>query len=143
VRRFVFKPKWVLGHLLVVAAALTCLRLGDWQWTRALSTESVQNWGYAFQWPLFSVCFLVGWWRMLMLESRRLDEEGEQPKAQPPPPVDAPLLAGPAPRPAPARRARGEDDEEDGLAAYNRMLALLAAEDKARDEARDQARDKA
>lgn len=74
VRRFVFKPRWILGHFLVVAAALTCIRLADWQLSRAHITEALQNWGYAFQWPLFSIFFLVGWWRMLRLESIRLDE---------------------------------------------------------------------
>ena len=74
VRRFVFKPRWIVGHVLVVAAALTCIRLADWQLSRAHVTEALQNWGYAFQWPLFSVFFLIGWWRMLRLESIRLDE---------------------------------------------------------------------
>lgn len=73
-RRFVFKPRWILGHFLVVAAALTCIRLADWQLSRAHITEALQNWGYAFQWPLFSIFFLIGWWRMLRLESIRLDE---------------------------------------------------------------------
>jgi hypothetical protein len=74
VRRFVFKPRWILGHLFVVAAAYTCIRLADWQLSRAHITEALQNWGYALQWPLFSVFFLIGWWRMLKLESIRLDE---------------------------------------------------------------------
>lgn len=64
----------MFGHLVVVVAILTCLWLGDWQWFRAETTGSVQNWGYALQWPLFAVCFAVGWWRMLRLESRRMDE---------------------------------------------------------------------
>jgi DNA-binding transcriptional regulator of glucitol operon len=75
VRRFVFQPRWILGHFLVVAAALTCIRLADWQLSRAHITEAMQNWGYAFQWPLFSVFSLIGWWRMLRLESIRLDEQ--------------------------------------------------------------------
>lgn len=64
----------MFGHLVTVVAVLTCLWLGDWQWFRAETTGSVQNWGYALQWPLFAVCFAVGWWRMLLLESRRLDD---------------------------------------------------------------------
>ncbi|GAA5169090.1 hypothetical protein GCM10023321_64100 [Pseudonocardia eucalypti] len=64
----------MFGHLVTVVAVLTCLWLGDWQWFRAETTGSVQNWGYALQWPLFAVCFVVGWWRMLLLESRRLDD---------------------------------------------------------------------
>ena len=149
VRRFALKPKWMFGHLLTVAAALTCLRLGEWQWTRALTTEEAQNWGYALQWPLFSVCFLVGWWRLLRLESRRLDELAEPPGTVPAEPaLDAPLLAPPtdvvrAPA-APSAVAvpsavagdpvRTEEDEQ--YEAYNRMLAALAAHDQERDDAR-------
>ncbi|MGQ0482277.1 MAG: hypothetical protein ACT4O0_14800 [Pseudonocardia sp.] len=134
-RRFVFQPKWVFGHLMAVAAALTCLWLGDWQWTRALTTAEAQNWGYALQWPLFSVCFLVGWWRMLRLESRRLDELDDASAATPAPTVNAPLLAPPT---APAAAARPADsDEDEQHAAYNRMLAALAAQDAAQASARE------
>ncbi len=138
-RRFVFQPKWVFGHLMAVAAAITCLWLGDWQWTRALTTAEAQNWGYALQWPLFSVCFLVGWWRMLRLESRRLDELDEGSAATPAPAVDAPLLAPPA-TPAAAvplvsDRPAGADEDEQH-AAYNRMLAALAAQDAAQQDSR-------
>jgi DNA-binding transcriptional regulator of glucitol operon len=75
VRRFVFAPRWVFGHVLVLAAIASCLLLGDWQWGRAEVTHSLQNMAYALQWPLFAVFFAVSWWRMLRLESRRLDEE--------------------------------------------------------------------
>lgn len=130
VRRFVFQPRWVLGHLLVLAAALSCLLLADWQWTRAYQTEALQNWGYALQWPLFSVFFLIGWWRMLRLEARRLEDErrGASTSATEPA-LDAPVLAPPT---APDRRAEGPEQDADGpdvderLAAYNRMLAALA-----------------
>jgi hypothetical protein len=132
VRRFVFKPRWILGHLLVVAAALTCIRLADWQLSRAHITEALQNWGYAFQWPLFSVFFLIGWWRMLRLESIRLDEL-EAARAQDGP--DCPDGPDEAAVPAPvADIPRGPAEPEDEqLAAYNRMLAALAARDEARD----------
>lgn len=83
----------MFGHLVVVVAMLTCLWLGDWQWFRAETTGSVQNWGYALQWPLFAVCFAVGWWRMLRLESRRLDEltaEAAVASAASPAPVERP-----------------------------------------------------
>lgn len=136
-RRFAFKPKWVLGHLLTLAAALTCLRLGDWQWTRALTTAETQNWGYALQWPLFSVCFLVGWWRMLRLESRRLDELGESPGLAPAEPArDAPLLTSPTDVVSAPARDVVRTEEDDQHEAYNRMLAVLAAEDEERDGAR-------
>jgi hypothetical protein len=133
VRRFVFKPRWILGHLFVLAAAYTCLRLGGWQLGKAHLTAAALNWGYAFQWPLFAVCFLIGWWRMLLLESRRLDDlerEGppEEPAGEPPP--------APAPPPKAVQPADEDDAEGRQLAAYNRMLAALAAKDSADDQAR-------
>jgi DNA-binding transcriptional regulator of glucitol operon len=77
VRRFVFAPRWVFGHVLVVVAVASCLLLAQWQWGRAEVTHSLQNMAYALQWPLFAVFFAVMWWRMLRLESQRLDEEAE------------------------------------------------------------------
>jgi DNA-binding transcriptional regulator of glucitol operon len=77
VRRFVFAPRWVFGHALVVVAVVSCLLLAQWQLGRAEITHSLQNMAYALQWPLFAVFFAVMWWRMLRLESRRLDEEAE------------------------------------------------------------------
>jgi DNA-binding transcriptional regulator of glucitol operon len=139
VRRFVFKPRWILGHLLVLAAAYTCLRLGGWQLGRAHVTESAQNWGYAFQWPLFAVCFLIGWWRMLRLESIRLDEQQADQGDVAASTVDTPVLTSPAFDPPAGSAPAGSELEpvlsrEDAEhAAYNRMLAALAAQDAARD----------
>jgi hypothetical protein len=157
-----FKPRWIFGHFMVVAAAVTCIRLADWQLSRAHITEALQNWGYAFQWPLFSAFFLIGWWRMLRLESVRLDEleaadaaeaseadgsaadasepvskAGTRRRARDRPPLTAPILTpSPQPRQTPASEPTGPADPEDEqLAAYNRMLAKLASQDAARDEA--------
>lgn len=135
-RRFVFTPRWILGHLFVLAAAYTCLRLGGWQLGKAHLTAAALNWGYAFQWPLFAICFLVGWWRMLLLESRRLDDlERVDPPDEPSPATVPPRAAAPVASIEPD--AGGADEELDAedrdLAAYNRMLAALAAQDEARD----------
>jgi DNA-binding transcriptional regulator of glucitol operon len=161
VRRFVFAPRWVFGHVLVLAAIASCLLLGDWQWGRAEVTHSLQNMAYALQWPLFAVFFAVSWWRMLRLESRRLDEEAADPvvdsesdrvadsesDADPAQPSRAsqPEPAQPGqPEPAGpvvARQApvRSDEDDDPELAAYNRMLAELAARDQEAEAARDQA----
>jgi DNA-binding transcriptional regulator of glucitol operon len=154
VRRFVFAPRWVFGHVLVLAAIASCLLLGDWQWGRAEVTHSLQNMAYALQWPLFAVFFAVSWWRMLRLESRRLDEEAadavadavadSESDADPAQPSRAsqPEPAQPEPaRPVVARQAPVQADEDDDpeLAAYNRMLAELAARDQEAEAARDQA----
>lgn len=155
-RRFVFAPRWVAGHVLVVVAVVSCALLGQWQWHRAEFTHSIQNYAYALQWPLFALFFLFMWWRMLRLESWRLDDEaqatadearadesadgsgaadgraGEPGRSAggtetPVPPV--------APRsPAPVLAPADPDDEDEGdrqLTAYNRMLAELAARDRA------------
>jgi DNA-binding transcriptional regulator of glucitol operon len=141
VRRFVFTPRWVLGHALVVAAAVCCVLLGRWQLGRAEITHSMQNMAYALQWPLFAVFFVLMWVQMLRLESRRLDEEadaeqpGEPETALPggepvPPGRTSPGQPVPAvAHPAESAVVHDEDDDPE-LAAYNRMLAELAARDR-------------
>jgi DNA-binding transcriptional regulator of glucitol operon len=123
----------MLGHALVVAAAVCCVLLGRWQLGRAEITHSMQNMAYALQWPLFAVFFVLMWIRMLRLESRRLDEEADA--EQPGEPEAASPGDEPAqPPPAVQRHAESavvHDEEDDPeLAAYNRMLAELAARDR-------------
>jgi DNA-binding transcriptional regulator of glucitol operon len=129
----------MLGHALVIVAVVCCLLLGRWQLGRAEVTHSLQNIAYALQWPLFAVFFAVMWLRMLRLESRRLDEEASA-EAQPGAALAAErdIAAGapgdepPTQEPADSGRVRVTvDDEGDPeLAAYNRMLAELAARDQ-------------
>jgi DNA-binding transcriptional regulator of glucitol operon len=198
VRRFVFAPRWVAGHVLVLVAVVSCILLGRWQWGVSQHTHSLQNLAYALQWPLFAVFFLVAWWRMLHLESERLDEEefdgsadatepdataaadttagadgadatagadttagidtateaepGRKRRRATPPPVSEPLLYPPvrsavtarSAASAESRAATGHDepehldrpgsdtDEDEQLAAYNRMLARLSVQDEQR-----------
>jgi DNA-binding transcriptional regulator of glucitol operon len=150
VRRFAFTPRWIAWHVLMVIAVVTCVWLGEWQWLRSQVTGSLQNLAYALQWPLFAVFFAVMWWRMMRLESRRLDEleaeateagspEAERADAEPAQTgptgaehedgtgADPELKAEPA---AETRPAPVSDDEDPELAAYNRMLARLAAQDQ-------------
>lgn len=132
VRRLVLSPRWILWHLLTLGAMATCLWLAVWQWQRAGSAMgSALNVGYGLQWPLFALFFAVMWWRFLRMEIAELDTVGSdrptENSAPPPPPVRAPMH-GPnpfGPRPADARPPA--IDEDSGLAAYNRMLAQLAA----------------
>jgi len=92
------------------------------------ATGSLLNVGYGLQWPLFAVFFGVMWYRMLRLEVRRV--AGEQPEEAPPPPTPVPEGPSPfTPRPAAAEPITDESDPE--LAAYNRMLAMLAQQDQA------------
>ena len=157
-RRFVFTPRWVFGHVLAVVAVVSCLLLADWQWGRAEITHSLQNMAYAAQWPLFAVFFAVMWWRMLRLESQRLDEEAAElaeagefdesaesvPESErgsgagePAVPVQASGVEPIAGRVRSQSRATEPDDDDDpDLAAYNRMLAELAVRDREAEAAR-------
>ncbi|MDT7681279.1 MAG: hypothetical protein QOG57_1589 [Pseudonocardiales bacterium] len=145
-RRFVFAPRWVFGHVLVVVAVASCLLLAQWQWGRAEITHSLQNMAYALQWPLFAVFFAVMWWRMLRLESQRLDEEAEFgpefEEVESGAPVGSPSVSeqsAPTRAEQPARipELPADDlDDDPELAAYNRMLAELAVRDREAEAAR-------
>jgi DNA-binding transcriptional regulator of glucitol operon len=159
VRRFVFAPRWVFGHVLVVVAVASCLLLAQWQWGRAEITHSLQNMAYALQWPLFAVFFAVMWWRMLRLESQRLDEEAEfgpefeevgsvgsdtvdSGAAESGAPVRSPSVSEQSAQPRAEQPVRipeqpADDlDDDPELAAYNRMLAELAVRDREAEAAR-------
>jgi DNA-binding transcriptional regulator of glucitol operon len=138
VRQLILSPRWVLWHLLTLGAMATCLWLAAWQWQRAGSAMgSALNIGYGLQWPMFAVFFAFMWWRFLRMEIVQLKSAGRdgprqgerrpEESAPEPEPMRAPLH-GPnpfGPRPADARPA--PIDEDSALAAYNRMLAELAA----------------
>ncbi|MDQ1655575.1 MAG: hypothetical protein QOD41_658 [Cryptosporangiaceae bacterium] len=127
-RRVLLTPRWLAGHLLAVAACGVCLWLGWWQWGRAQHGGDLQNLGYALQWPLFGAFFIYAWVRVVRIELSRGSAESAQPATAPQPP------AVPAARPAwawePPVAEDDEDDEE--LAAYNRHLAALHAQDALR-----------
>lgn len=125
-------------HVLSLGAVLTCAWLASWQWGKAGSAMgSALNIGYGLQWPVFAVFFAVMWWRMLYLEARRIraGAAGEQVPAAPAEPV---AVANPGPdaggSPFGRRPARAvaptTADEDPELAAYNRMLARLAARER-------------
>lgn len=125
-------PKWWVGHVSVVLAAVTFVALGIWQWDRSQSVVGdFQNLGYALQWPLFAVFAVLAWSRLLWLESQRMREapdraaEAAAPPAPPPPP---PRTTPEAPRPLPVQ----EDESDDELAAYNAFLARLADQGRQR-----------
>jgi hypothetical protein len=87
----------LVGHLLVLAAALTCLRLGWWQWGVAHQTRgTAQNLGYALLWPVFAGAFLYMWLRFLHLESVRDAELAELTDGGPADGGDASAGADPA-----------------------------------------------
>jgi hypothetical protein len=138
-----------MWHLLTLSAMITCGFLSAWQWGRAGSAMgSALNVGYALQWPLFAVFFGFMWWRFLRMELAKLGEPGrsdagtegvgedvDEPEAPAEPvPAAEPPAAGSSPfgpRPATWKAPPVTDEEDPELAAYNRMLAVLAARDAA------------
>jgi hypothetical protein len=148
VLRLILSPRWIFWHLLTLSAMVTCGFLSAWQWSRAGSAMgSALNVGYGLQWPLFAVFFAFMWWRFLRMEVAKLregptDSEPEH-DAEPEPEVvavaSAPAPAAPpaddpspfGPRPVTWKAPPVTDEEDPQLAAYNRMLAVLAARDAA------------
>lgn len=127
--RRVLAPKWWGLHIGLVLAVLVMLRLGQWQWDKANSAGGgIQNYAYAFQWPVFAVLAIVLWFKTLQEEARRDPDAGD------------------ADRPAPQRahadivRQHGvvigvqtpqitvpDADDDPEVAAWNARLAALGA----------------
>jgi DNA-binding transcriptional regulator of glucitol operon len=136
--RRLLTPKWVLLHVLCLIAFLVCLRLGWWQWDKAKShSGTMQNFGYALNWPLFAAFTVVLWWRAVrdVLHPKPADETAvEQPSETPrlrvsaDPDIPAVQVAAPPVLPT--------EEEDPEVAAYNRYLASLYARDEARERQR-------
>ena len=129
VRRFSFalRPGWVIFHLLVIALAVTMILLGRWQLRVSESKHfSIQNFGYAIQWWLFTAFGLFLWWRVLRDAYRRriASVETHETPAEPAP-VDSERVAYRR-YVMPSAPQRSDDPVH---AAYNDYLARLAAQD--------------
>jgi DNA-binding transcriptional regulator of glucitol operon len=139
VRRFLLSPRWLLGHVLVIAAAVAFLWLGRWQWDRAHAADGgAQNVGYALQWPLFALFVIFGWWRVLRLEAGKLAGgklvAGSAPELAAAPDTPA-APVDPSRRRTVVRRYQPpavDEDADPELAAYNRHLAELHEQDQRR-----------
>jgi hypothetical protein len=133
VRKILLSPKWWGLHLFVVAMVLVFLRLGLWQWHRAESPSGgIQNYAYAFQWPLFAGFGLVLWWKTLRIEvAGEADETGTAPR--PLSRLATPALPEPDIRHADGIRIgittapQPVDADDDEVNTYNAYLAQLAA----------------
>lgn len=132
-------PRWWGVHLLVVIAALVMLRLGLWQWHRAESkTGGIQNFAYAFQWPLFAVFTLVLWWKTMRIEAAKLRGDDAVTTtgplagfgAQPLPPASISYHDGV--RVGITTQLPDVDDEDEEVRVYNAYLARLNARTPAR-----------
>ncbi|MFC0432324.1 hypothetical protein [Kutzneria buriramensis] len=125
--RGLLAPRWLLVHLLALVAMLACFRLGWWQWDRSQeSTGSLQNLGYALQWPLFGLFVPFMYWRMWQLDKER--RAGEAASAEPVAEPEAPV-AKPRRSPTEWRQAAEADRVDDAMAQYNSYLAALSARD--------------
>ena len=131
--RGLLAPRWLLVHLLALVAMLACFRLGWWQWDRSQETTgSLQNLGYALQWPLFGLFVPFMYWRMWQLDKeRRPAENGTVEAAVEEPAVEQPSVPEAKPRRSPTewREAAPADAVDDAMAQYNSYLAALSARD--------------
>jgi DNA-binding transcriptional regulator of glucitol operon len=117
--RLAISPRWLGGHLLVLAVAVTMVLLGRWQWDKH---GGVINYGYACQWWLFTVFGFLFWGRVLRDAARRYSGAAEsEPVVEEPAPVQYRRYVAPTVEPEPV------DDPE--LSAYNRYLATLSKDD--------------
>ena len=132
--QFARAPRWVAGHLLVLALAVTMVLLGRWQLDVSNSKHfSLQNFGYALQWWAFATFTLIMWARLMRDRARArpahlshntepvpVISPVEVPVPQPPQPVAYRRYVMPQSKDAPAQA-------EDAVhAAYNDYLAKLA-----------------
>ncbi|MCC8245087.1 hypothetical protein [Saccharothrix luteola] len=130
--RGLITPQRLAIAAVCLASLVVCCGLAYWQWERfSQAGGTFQNLGYVFQWPLFGLfpAFMV--WRIRRLDARRKAEDAAAA-------TGAADEAAPEPVAAPSRpvvtvepvRAPAHDDEDEELAAYNRMLAELNARDQ-------------
>ena len=108
--RLLVTPRWLLRHVLLLAALAVCFGFGRWQYGRAVHRHSVLNWSYTVEWTLFGAFAVLCWGWFLRDELRGPEPEDE--------------TAEPAPVWHPVAQPVSEDEDPE-LAAYNRMLAQL------------------
>ena len=104
--------------VLVTVAALGCMALAWWQWSRFQSSAGTfQNLGYALQWPMFGAFCFYGYYKFVRYE----DEGPVAPAPNEPTEIPAGLLP---------ERPKVATDTDPETAEYNAYLAELAENDK-------------
>lgn len=128
--RGLLAPRWLLVHLVALAAMLACFRLGVWQWDRSQeSSGTLQNLGYALQWPLFGLFIPFMYWRMWQLEKERRASAQPADAAAEAVVDEAPAVPA-QPRRSPTEwRTAASEPVDDAMAQYNSYLAALSARD--------------
>lgn len=125
--RFALHPRWLVLHMLCAGLIVTMVLLGRWQ--LVVSDEkhfSLQNFGYAIQWWLFSLFVGFMWTRLMRDRVRREAGTAEQPPAPAAAPVAYRRYVMPSLQTQPGPTG------DPALAAYNEYLAKLAARDASR-----------
>lgn len=111
------RPQWLALHVFVVAAAITMVWLGHWQWLVAHRRHGdIQNYAYAFQWWAFTGFAFLMWWRVVRDYLRPDISEASTPVSE------APRYVGYVPPERPAE----QDPERQRFNAY---LARLSEAD--------------
>ena len=125
--RFLFRPKWLGWHALMVATVLGMLALGDWQLHRAEAGNGL-SWAYTFEWPIFAGFAIVFWAKTIKDEFRPPARAGGLGDVALPAGRDGTAGTGPVAGTGEAGAADGDDEDDEELAAYNAYLARLTAE---------------
>ena len=132
--RFAAKPKWLAGHVLVLALCVTMVLLGHWQLTVSEHKGfSLQNFGYALQWWAFTA-FALGFWTKIVHDhatskkaKKSAPSHAADPEPEPPEPITYRRYVPPE-----RRAVTAEDDPE--VARYNAYLASLYNTETPQDE---------
>jgi DNA-binding transcriptional regulator of glucitol operon len=134
-RRFGFalRPRWFPLHIFTIVVSVAMVLLGRWQLDVSESKHfSIQNFGYALQWWLFTAFGLFLWFRILRDAARRGGARRTAPTTAQ---AQAEAAAAEADETVTYRRyvmpttpARSDDPVH---SAYNDYLAGLAANDLA------------
>ncbi|HEY2043985.1 MAG TPA: hypothetical protein VGH11_15005 [Jatrophihabitans sp.] len=115
-------PKWLLLHLFVIAASITMVLLGQWQWRQAHRHHGeILNYSYAFQWWAFTAFAILMWYRVVRDYLQTVD--GAKPQLKPQP--ETARYVGYQP---PTASVLDDDPER---ARFNAYLASLDSADRA------------
>jgi DNA-binding transcriptional regulator of glucitol operon len=123
--RFAARPRWVAGHVLVLAAMVTMVLLGRWQLLVSDRKHfDLQNFGYALQWWAFSLFAALFWLKIVhdhAVGRASSRSQPAEPKAEPPQQEAYRRYVMPTSSPA--------ADTDPEVARYNAYLASLAERD--------------
>lgn len=117
-------PKWLLLHAFTIAAGVTMVLLGRWQWHVAHTHHgNIQYYAYAFQWWAFVGFALLMWYRIVLDYLRKAGPDDGEAAPVGPEPASRYLAYVP-----PTAQPQDTDPERSRFNAY---LAGLNAADTA------------